>query len=120
MAEIAEFDPITTPGGYVRLTFEYPCVSRRNISPTTAGGSIATHHGYIQKKRMLIMWHPLSLNIESNIIIEERNGYNREGEPQTTPVIDETVNLFNTVVDFVRYTNAYQSSGGHATGNYSY
>ena len=119
MGTITAFDPIHAPGGYVLMVYEYSPVARRNISPTTSGGAIATHLGYMQKKTMLILWHPLELHIEKLIVEEENNPgglgqYNRDGQPNTTFVIDESVNLCNTEVNFIRYMPDWNVNIGDA------
>lgn len=97
------FDPSVNPGGYVEMAYQYAPLARRTVAPLINGGASGNHLGFMQKKELLIFWHSLELNLEEKIAAQEIGGYRRVGEAQINPVIDPTVNLFNTRIEFVRY-----------------
>lgn len=106
--EPVAFDPITAPGGYIALAYTHPAQPRRTIQPLTNGGASASHLGWMQKKTVLIKWHPLNLDLASFFITpHEVDGFVFDGEINSTPAVDDTLNLFNTELSFVRYLSSY-------------
>lgn len=114
------FSPDINPGGYTELVYQYSPVARRTTQPLINGSASGNHLGYMQKKVMLINWHSLEMNLEEKIAQQEVGGYRRIGEPQTTPVLDETVNLFKTVVEFVRYAATEAELQDSPAGEHGY
>jgi len=106
--EPVQFDPVYAPGGYIRLCVQFNAVPRRSVHQLTNGGAVASHLGYIQRKILILKWHPLNLELTNNFIFDqEKDGWILDGEPQTTPAVNDTLNLYNTEIKFVRYTATY-------------
>ena len=111
MTEPVAFNPITAPGGYIVLVYTFPATPRRTIQPLTNGSATASHLGWMQKKTVLIKWHSVNLDIGTNFIIpQEVNGFVIDGEPSSSPVVNDTLNLFNTEITFIRYLPYYDPS----------
>jgi len=77
----------------------------KNAHPLTNGGMLETQHGYVSRKRVILLMC-LSGEIESGLTATDSAlpGYVRDGEPSISFTVDRSLQFYDVEQNYIKYS----------------